>query len=86
MRIFKFIAFLAILGGIFLIIYRNSDHKGLRKLWTSFKIAVLVSAIAAGLIPLSAEASEPDVSNNSPSIERVLSNQKYNSFFLLFQI
>jgi hypothetical protein len=79
MKIFKFITFLAILGGIFLIIYRNSDHKGLRKLWTSFKIAVLVSAIAAGLIFLSAEAIEPDVSNNSPSIERVLSNQEFNS-------
>ena len=45
----------------------------------SFKIAVLVAAIAVGLIPINAEAIEPHVSNNSPSIERVLSNQELDS-------
>lgn len=40
------------------LIYRQSDHKGLDRCWKSFKIAVLVSAIAAGLIPNRMEATD----------------------------
>jgi len=72
MKLLKFITFLSILGSIFIVIYRQSDEKGLRTWWKSFKIAVLVAAIAAGLIPNRVEASEPYVSNNQFSIERVL--------------
>ena len=42
-------------------------------------MAAFIAAILAGLIPPSTEAIEPDVFNNSPSIERVLSNQECNS-------
>ena len=65
MKIFKYIIFFSILSGIFFLIYRQSDQKGLRKLWTSFKIAVSIAAISAGLIPVSAEAIEPSGNFNS---------------------
>ena len=55
MKILKYIIFLSILTGIFFLIYRQSDQKDLRKLWISFKIAVLVAAIVAGLIPANTE-------------------------------
>lgn len=38
-----------------------------------------MAGILAGLIPNSVEASEPYLPNNSPSIEKVLSNQEFNS-------
>ena len=76
MKILKYIIFLSILSGIFFLIYRQSDDKGFRKWWTSLRMAVLIAAILAGLIPNRVEAIEPRVSNNSPSIERVLSNQE----------
>jgi len=56
MKLFKFIFFLSILGSIFLVIYTQSDDKSLRRWWRSFKIAVLLAAIATGLIPYNAEA------------------------------
>ena len=56
------------MGGIFLIVYRNSDRKGLRRYWISFKMAVFISLILAGLIPNSVQASENDFPNNSSSI------------------
>lgn len=76
MKIFKYLIFLSILSGIFFLIYRQSDQKGLRKLWISFKIAVLVAAIAAGLIPLNTEAIESPGNNNPVYQERLLSDQK----------
>ena len=76
MKIFKYLIFLSILSGIFFLIYRKSDQKGLRKLRLSFKIAVLVAAIAAGLIPLNTEAIESPGNNNPVYQERLLSDQK----------
>ena len=62
------------------LIYRQSDQKGLRKLWTSFKIAVSIAAIVAGLIPLNTEAIESPGNNNPVYQERLLSDQELNSF------
>ena len=64
MKILKYIVFLSILTGIFFLIYRQSDQKGLRKLWISFKIAVLVAAIIAGLIPANTKAVELNRNNH----------------------
>ena len=74
MKIIKYIIFLSILGGIFLIVYRNSDSKGLVRYWISFKMAVFIALILAGLIPNSVQASENDFPNNSSSIpiERIV--------------
>lgn len=58
MKILRYITFLSILSGIFFVIYRKSDEKGFRRWWISFKIAVLIAASAAGLVPQSAEANE----------------------------
>ena len=60
MKIFKYIVFLSVLTGIFSLIYRQLNEKGLRKLRISFKTAVLVAAIVAGLIPVSTKAVEFD--------------------------
>ena len=79
MKILKYIIFLSILSGIFFLIYRQSNDKGFRKWWTSLRMAVIIAAILAGLIPNRVKAIEPRVSNNSPSIERVLSNQELDS-------
>ena len=77
MKLLKFLSFLSILGGIFLVIYRQSDSKGLIRWWKSFKVAVVIAGILAGLISNST-AIEPHLPNNSPSIEKVLSNQEFN--------
>ena len=61
----------AILGGVFLILYRNCERKGLRRYWISFRMAVFISLILAGLIPSSTEAVEPPGTNLNPSIERL---------------
>ena len=79
MKIFKYILFLSILSGIFLVIYRQSDKTGFRRWWISFKTAAFIAAIVAGLIPTSTEVIEPDVPNNLTSIERVFSNQELDS-------
>jgi hypothetical protein len=71
MKLVKYIIFLSILGGIFLILYGNCDSKGLRRYWISFKMAVSISLILAGLIPSSTEAVEPPGTNLNPSIERL---------------
>ena len=62
------------MGGIFIIVYRNSDSKGLVRYWISFKMAVFIALILAGLIPNSVQASENDFPNNSSSIpiERIV--------------
>ena len=78
MKILKYIIFLSILTGVFFIIYRESDHKGLCRWRISLKLAVLIAASVAGLI--TAKAIEPDVPDNVPSIERVFSNQELDLF------
>ena len=78
MKILKSLIFLSILTSLFFLIYRQSDQKGLRKLWTSFKIAVLVAAIAAGLIPANTEAIEPAGNNNQVYQETLVSEQEFN--------
>lgn len=70
MKLVKYIIFLSFLGSIFLILYRNSENKGLRRCLTSLKMAVFITAILAGLIPGNAEAVEPYGTNKNPSIER----------------
>ena len=79
MKFLKYIIFLSILSGLFLQVYRQSDRTGFRRWWMSFKTAAFIAAILAGLIPNPVEAIEPHASNNSPSIERVLSNQELDS-------
>ena len=76
MKILRYLIFLSILSGIFFLIYRQSDEKGFRRWWTSLKMATIIAAILAGLIPSPVQAIEPHVSNNSPSIERTLSNKE----------
>ena len=70
----RYIIFLSILSGIFFVIYRQSDKKGFRKWYTSFRMAAFIAAILAGLIPNPVEASETYIPSNSPSIsiERVV--------------
>ena len=76
MKILRYLIFLSILSGIFFVIYRQSDEKGFRRWWTSFKIAVLIAASAAGLIPANTEAMEPPGNNNQVYQERLLSEVK----------
>lgn len=59
MKILKYLIFFSILCVIFSVIYRQSDKKGFRRWRTSFKTAIIFSAIAAGLIPVNPEAIEP---------------------------
>ena len=66
MRILKCRIFLSILGSIFIVLYRNSENKGFRRWWTSFKMAVLIAGILASLIPNSTEAIEPYGTNPNP--------------------
>jgi hypothetical protein len=80
MRIFKYIVFISNLSGIFFVIYLYSDKKGFRRWWTSFKTAIIFSAIAVGLIPVNSEAIEPPGNNNQVYQERLLSDQEFNSF------
>ena len=65
MKILKYIIFLSVFGGIFLIVSRNYDSKGLGRFWSSLKMATSIAAILAGLIPSSVEASENYFPNNS---------------------
>lgn len=80
MKILRYLIFISILSGIFFVIYRQSDEKGFRRWWISFKIAVLIAAITAGLIPVNTEAIEPPGNNNQVYQERLLSDQEFNSF------
>jgi hypothetical protein len=79
MKILRYLIFLSIFSGIFFVIYRQSDEKGFRRWWISFKIAVLIAASAAGLIPANTEAMEPPGNNNQVYQERLLSDQEFNS-------
>ena len=79
MKVLKYIAFFSILSGIFFVIYRRSDKRGLTRWWKSFKIAVLIAASAAGLVSDHAKAAEP-FRNNSPVYqEKLCSDQRFNS-------
>ena len=80
MKILKYIIFISIFSSLFFVIYRQSDEKGFRKWWTSFRMAAFMAAILAGLIPTSTEAIKPSVNNNQVYHERVLSEQEFNSF------
>jgi len=80
MKILRYIMFLSVLCSIFFVIYRQSDKKGFRRWRTSFKTAIIFSAIAAGLIPVNQEAIEPLGNNNQVYQERLLSDQEFNSF------
>ena len=80
MKILRYLIFISILSGIFFVIYRQCDEKGFRRWWISLKIAVLIAASAAGLIPANTEAMEPPANNNQGSQERLLSDQEFNSF------
>ena len=73
MKILKYIIFFSVFGGIFLIVYRNFDSKGLGRFWSSLKMATIIAAVLAGLIPGSVEASENSFPNDSSStrLERV---------------
>ena len=64
MKLFQSIIFISILSAIFLVIYRQCHEKGFRKLWVAFKIAVVIAATLAGLIPENAEAQELTSNNN----------------------
>ena len=80
MKIFKYIVFISILSGIFFVIYRQSDKKGFRRWLTSFKTAIIFSAIAACLIPVNPEAIEPPGNNNQVYQERVINERDVNLF------
>ena len=72
MKILKYLVFLSILSGIFLVIYRHSDKKGFRRFWVSIKIAILIAAILADLIPHNAEATDSTNATQPVVIERVV--------------
>jgi len=80
MKFLRYIIFLSILCSIFFLIYRQSDKKGFRRWRTSFKTAIIFSAIAAGFIRVNPEAIEPLGNNNQVYQERLLSDQEFNSF------
>ena len=76
MKTLRYIIFISILSTIFLVIYRQSDKKGLNRLWVSIRIAIFLAAIHAGLIPSRVQASENDFPNNS-SLTPIERNVKY---------
>ena len=80
MKIFRYLIFISILCGIFFVIYQKCDEKGFRRWRTSFKTAIIFSAIAAGLITVNTKAIEPTGNNNQVYQERLLSDQEFNSF------
>jgi hypothetical protein len=62
MKLLKFLIFLSVLGSIFLIVYHNSDNKGLRRLRISFRIAIVIAASLASSSSKGPEATEFSVS------------------------
>ena len=72
MKLLKYITFLSILVGLFLILYRNCDEKGFDRLYVSIKMAILIAAIVLGLITENAEAVEPSVTNINSPMERIV--------------
>jgi hypothetical protein len=80
MKIFKYILFISILSSLFIVVYAQSDKKGFGRLWISLKMAALIAAILAGLIPASTEGIETYGNNDQVYQERLLSDQEFNSF------
>ena len=78
MKLFKYSIFLLILFGIFVVVYRNCNKKGFRRLFVSIKLAIIIAAILSGLIGENAEAVEHYGTTINPSMERVLSNEEFN--------
>lgn len=72
MKLFKYSIFLLILFGIFVVVYRNCNKKGFRRLFVSIKLAIIITAILSGLIGENAEAVEHYGTTINPSIERPL--------------
>jgi len=72
MKILKYILFLSILSSLFILVYRQSDKKGFRKWWISFRMAILIAATLAGLIPYNAEATDNTNAIQPDVIERSL--------------
>ena len=58
MKILRYLIFLSILSAIFFVIYRQSNKKGFRRWWISFKMSVILAASLAGLVSESVEAQE----------------------------
>jgi hypothetical protein len=79
MKLLKFLIFLSSLASIFILVYRNSDNKGLRRLRISFRTAIVIAASLASLSYKGAEATEFSVSNSQVVHERLVSNQEFNS-------
>lgn len=82
MKFLRYLIFISILSGVFFVIYRQSDAKGFRKWWVSLKMAVLIAAILAGIIPSStqAEVIKPSANNNPVYRERLFSEREFNLF------
>jgi hypothetical protein len=79
MKLLKFVIFLSSLASIFILVYRNSDNKGLRRLRISFRTAIVIASSLASLSSKGAEATEFSVSNSQVVHERLVSNQEFNS-------
>jgi hypothetical protein len=78
MIIYKLIVFLSILVSIFLIVYLNSDNKGLRRLWISFRTTIVIAGSLTSLSSEIAEATQLSGSNSQIVNERLVSNQEFN--------
>jgi len=70
----------AILSGIFVLIYRKSDHKDFSRWWQSFKAVAIIAGVLSGLIPVDTEAMEPSRNKNQVYQEILISDQEFNSF------
>lgn len=71
-KLLKLIIFSSILRGIFFVINRQSDRKGLRRWRKPFELAavIAIAASTAGSIPVNLEAIEPLVKSNQACHER----------------
>ena len=82
MKFLKYIIFLSILSGIFFVVYHQSDKKGFGRVLISLKMAAVIAAILAGLIPASTEATsaQPYILNSkSPVVqEKVIGDRELN--------
>ena len=76
MRILKYLLFFSFIVGFFLIMYRQSDEKGFRKWRNSLQIAIIISATAAGLIPVNPEPKELPGNDNQVYHEKLVSKHE----------
>ena len=72
MKLLKYIIFLSILNSRVLVIYRQSDEKGFRRLRVSIQMAILIAATLTGLIPYNTEATYSTNATQPDVIERSL--------------